>query len=73
MLDKALPDGSGIELCGSFHNLYPATPILMYSAHAYPHDREEAFGVGAAAYVDKPDVAGLLAGVARLLGEARHD
>jgi DNA-binding response OmpR family regulator len=54
ILDNLLPDGNGIELCRVIREFDPHTPILFYSACAYPRDLQAAFGAGAQGYLTKP-------------------
>ena len=54
ILDNWLPDGNGIELCRVIREFDPHTPILFYSACAYPRDLQAAFSAGAQAYLAKP-------------------
>jgi len=54
ILDNWLPDGSGIELCRLIRRFDPHTPILFYSACAYPRDLQAAFSAGAKEYLAKP-------------------
>jgi DNA-binding response OmpR family regulator len=54
IIDNWLPDGSGIELCRVIRRFDPHTPILFYSACAYPRDLQAAFSAGAQAYLIKP-------------------
>jgi DNA-binding response OmpR family regulator len=54
ILDNWLPGGSGVELCRRIRTFDPNTPILFYSAAAYPRDMQAAFSAGAQAYLIKP-------------------
>ena len=54
IIDNWLPDGSGAELCRLIRRFDPHTPILYYSASAYPRDLQAAFIAGAQAYLIKP-------------------
>jgi DNA-binding response OmpR family regulator len=54
ILDNWLPDGNGIELCRVIRQFDPHTPILFYSACAYPRDLQAAFSAGAQEYLAKP-------------------
>ena len=54
ILDNWLPDGNGIELCRVIREFDPHTPILFYTACAYPRDLQAAFSAGAQAYLAKP-------------------
>lgn len=55
MLDDDYVDGTSIELCRELRALTPETPILFFSALAFPRDRERALAAGALAYLTKPD------------------
>jgi len=71
ILDKWLPDGSGIDLCRHIRGFDSKVPILFLSAAAYDSDHEEASAAGASDYIDKP--AGLYrleATVAKLMRDA---
>src|SRR5436305_5475927 len=54
ILDNWLPDGSGLDLCRQIRAFDPQTPILFYSAAAYPSDVKEAKSAGAQGYLSKP-------------------
>ena len=69
VLDKRLPDGSGLELCVKLNALTPGVPCIFYSGDAYEIHRQEAFAAGADAYVPKPDVDQLIETVQKLLSE----
>jgi len=69
VFDKHLPDGSGIELCETLINETPDVPCIFYTGDAYDIHRSEALEAGAAAYVAKPDIDGLIESVRKLLSE----
>ena len=69
VLDKRLPDGSGMDLCVMLNTLTPGVPCIFYTGDAYEIHRQEAFAAGANAYVPKPDVEALINTVHRLLSE----
>ena len=69
VLDKRLPDGSGVDLCSSLTALTPGVPCIFYTGDAYEIHRQEAMAAGAAAYVPKPDIDGLIDAVQKLLSE----
>jgi DNA-binding response OmpR family regulator len=69
VLDKRLPDGSGMDLCGMLNKLSPGVPCIFYTGDAYEIHRVEALAAGADAYVPKPDVEGLIEAVHRLLSQ----
>ena len=70
VLDKRLPDGTGVELCGTLAKLTPDVPCIFYTGDAYEIHRREAFAAGAAAYVAKPDIEGLITAVHQLLSNS---
>jgi CheY-like chemotaxis protein len=69
VLDKRLPDGTGLELCNRLNLLTPGIPCIFYSGDAYEIHRREAMAAGAAAYVAKPNIEGLISAVHDLLAE----
>lgn len=69
VLDKRLPDGTGVQLCETLQKLTPNVPCIFYTGDAYEIHRREAMEAGAAAFVAKPDIEGLIDAVAKLLGE----
>ena len=69
VLDKRLPDGTGVELCETLMRLTPNVPCIFYSGDAYAIHRSEAIEAGAAAYVPKPDIDQLIDTVHRILSE----
>ncbi|MBA3515994.1 MAG: response regulator [Pyrinomonadaceae bacterium] len=71
VLDKRLPDGSGLELCKNLSAARPEVPCLFYSGDAYEMHRLEAVAAGADCYVAKPDIDGLIEGVRRLLTQRK--
>ena len=70
VLDKRLPDGTGIELCEVLHELKPNVPCIFYTGDAYEIHRHEAMQAGAAAYVAKPDIEELINSVHKLLSQS---
>ena len=70
VLDKRLPDGTGIELCEMLHVLKPGVPCIFYTGDAYEIHRHEAMEAGAAAYVAKPDIEELISSVHKLLKQS---
>ena len=70
VLDKRLPDGTGLQLCESLTTLAPEVPCIFYSGDAYELHRREAIAAGAAAYVAKPDIDGLIDAVQKLLANS---
>jgi CheY-like chemotaxis protein len=69
VLDKHLPDGTGLELCAKLNELTPGVPCIFYTGDAYDIHRSEAMAAGADAYVAKPDIGGLIENVQRLLSQ----
>ncbi len=69
VLDKRLPDGSGLELCKKLGVATPDVPSMFYTGDAYEVHRREAIAAGADGYVAKPDIDGLIEGVRTLLAE----
>jgi CheY-like chemotaxis protein len=69
VLDKRLPDGSGLELVQRLNQLTPGVPSIVYTGDAYEIHRAEALTAGANAYVPKPDIEGLIEAVHRLLSQ----
>jgi CheY-like chemotaxis protein len=70
VLDKRLPDGTGVELCERLQKLSPTIPCIFYTGDAYEIHRREAFAAGAAAFVAKPDIEGLINAVHQLLANS---
>jgi DNA-binding response OmpR family regulator len=70
ILDNRLPDGSGIDLCRWVREQAPDTPVVFYSGAALERDRDEGMRAGAAAYVTKPEIKGLVTAVNALLRDA---
>jgi DNA-binding NtrC family response regulator len=56
VLDKRLPDGTGLELCEALGQLTPGVPCIFYTGDAYEIHRTEAMAAGATAFVAKPDI-----------------
>ena len=69
VLDKRLPDGTGVQLCETLQEMTPDVPCIFYTGDAYEIHRREAMEAGAAAFVAKPDIEGLIDAVAKLLSE----
>ncbi len=69
VLDKRLPDGSGLELCKKLSAATPDVPCMFYTGDAYEVHRHEAIAAGADFYVAKPDIDALIEGVRMLLAE----
>lgn len=69
ILDKRLPDGSGLDLCKKFTEVTPHIPIIFYSGDAYELHRQQGLYAGAEAYVSKPEIDKLIETVERLLAD----
>jgi CheY-like chemotaxis protein len=69
VLDKRLPDGSGMELCRLLNQFSPGVPCIFYTGDAYEIHRQEAMAAGADAYIAKPDVDALIDAVYKLLSQ----
>lgn len=68
VLDRMLPDGDGIELCGALRSQGNETPILMLTARTEVQDRVAGLRHGADDYLGKPfEVDELLARTEALL------
>jgi DNA-binding response OmpR family regulator len=69
VLDKRLPDGSGLDLCKRLNNATPDVPVIFYSGDAYELHRQEGMCAGAEAYVPKPHIEELIDTVRQMLSE----
>jgi two-component system response regulator RegX3 len=69
VMDRHLPDGSGLELCQKLTKLTPGVPCIFYSGDAYDIHRSEGLAAGADAYIAKPDIDRLIESVRKLLSE----
>ena len=69
VLDKRLPDGSGLDLCRRLNELTPHVPVIFYSGDAYELHRQQGIDAGADAYVTKPNVDKLVDKVHEILSE----
>ena len=67
VLDRRLPDATGLELCERLQQISPGVPCIFYTGDAYELQRKEAIAAGASAYVAKPDIDGLIDAVQKLL------
>jgi DNA-binding response OmpR family regulator len=70
VLDKRLPDGSGLDLCRRLNQATPGVPVIFYSGDAYELHREEGLSAGADAYVTKPNIDELIKIVHECLADA---
>lgn len=69
VLDRRLPDGTGLELCRQLNELTPDVPCIFYSGDAYEMQRRQALAAGADDYVAKPDIDRLIDAVHKLLSK----
>jgi|SRR5215510_4857922 len=69
VLDKRLPDGSGLELVKRLNALTPDVPCVMYTGDVHEPDQKEGLAAGADAYVPKPDIEKLIETVNKFLAE----
>ena len=69
VLDKNLPDGSGVELCKQLSDLTPGVPCMFYTGDAFEIHRSEAIAAGAKAYIPKPEIERLIETVYKLLSD----
>lgn len=67
LLDTALPDGTGKDLCRQIRQFNQHTPIIFYSACAYESDQRWAVACGAQGYVAKPEIDGLRETIGRIV------
>lgn len=54
VLDLALPDGTGVELCARLRQAGRLFPILLLTAHGEVHRRVEGLNAGADDFLSKP-------------------
>ena len=69
VLDKRLPDGSGLDLCRKLTSITPNVPCMFYTGDAYDVHRQQALEAGAEEYVAKPDIDRLIETVQKLLSD----
>ena len=69
VLDKRLPDGSGLELLKQLEELTPGIPSIVYTGDVYEVHRLQAMAAGAHAFVCKPDIDTLINTVHKFLSE----
>ena len=69
VLDRRLPDGTGIELCQKLQEATPGVPCIFYTGDAYEVHRQQALAAGAEGYVSKPNVEALIDAVTKLLAQ----
>ena len=69
VLDKRLPDGTGLDLCETLNKLTPGVPCIFYTGDAYAVHRYEVMAAGASAFVPKPNIDQLIETVHKLLAQ----
>ena len=69
VLDRRLPDGSGLDLCARLNEVTPGVPCIFYTGDAYDIHRSEALAAGANEYVTKPDIDSLITTVHKLMSD----
>ena len=69
ILDAQLTDGTGVNLCEKIREIDPHTPIMFYADDAEESQQQQAFCVGATAYVAKPHIDQLVETVDCLLNK----
>lgn len=70
VVDKRLPDGSGLELVKALNKLTPGVPSIVYTGDVYEVHREQAMAAGAHAFVCKPDIETLIKTVHDFLSQS---
>jgi DNA-binding response OmpR family regulator len=70
IIDGQLPGVSGLGLCEQIRQHDKETPVVIFSGHGYPADREAGMSAGANVYIVKPDISEVVPTVKRLLAEA---
>lgn len=72
IMDYALPDMTGVQLCSLLRQSCIKIPIMFFTAMGRPIDRERAVGAGADDYLCKPDDLDIfVSSVTRLLTRPR--
>ena len=69
VLDKRLPDGTGLELYRKLNEVAPGVPCIFYTGDAYEIHRLEVLAAGVDAYVTKPELEALIEAVHKLLSK----
>jgi two-component system, NtrC family, response regulator PilR len=69
VVDKRLPDGSGLELLKQLEKLTPGVLSIVYTGDVYEVHREQAMAAGAHAFVCKPDIETLIKTVHEFLSK----
>jgi CheY-like chemotaxis protein len=72
LINRLCPDGIGLSLCRRLGNLYPQTPIVMYSTAVLPITPEQRMQAGASAYLtDAGDILNPGRILLKLIAEAK--
>lgn len=71
VLDLALPDGTGVELCEELRSQRNTVPILMLTAHSEVFERVRSLDAGADDFLGKPFAVAELRARVRALGRRR--
>ena len=69
VVDKRLPDGSGLELIKQLEKVTPGIPSIVYTGDVYEVHRDQAMAAGAHAFVCKPDIETLINTVHEFLSQ----
>lgn len=54
LINRACPDGLGLNLCCQLQQLFPGQPTVLYSTTASPEDLQAGLDAGVRAYLTKP-------------------
>ncbi len=71
IMEKMLPDGSGLDLCRTLRAFKRFVPVIFYADDKCLAERENALRAGAQFYVVKPHTNVLVETVHRLLSERK--
>jgi DNA-binding NarL/FixJ family response regulator len=66
IMDWQMPELDGVQATRQILARAPSISVIAFSSASDPHVRDEFMTAGAAAYVDKGDVSGLLSAIARI-------
>ena len=69
VLDRRLPDGTGIELCYRLTEVTPNVPCIFYTGDAYEVHRQQALAAGADHYISKPNIETLIETITKVLAD----
>lgn len=72
VMEYALPDMTGVQLCGLLRQIGCKVPVLFFSAMNRPTDRELANAAGANEYLEKPDDLDIFADAVKFLLKRRE-